>query len=242
MTPRQRRNHLEALGKAASAPRKSWLGKCLLLTGIQSGWIKSLLTIWGEGVGGKTAPRLLRSHACWNVIKGRIWSDKALERFTVALNQAREEGFRGQQAMNRAHSILWPQSSASVIDEALHNDDVDFVEQCVLQALDTGPQGPQGPAGAPAGALHAVGTFALAYMSVGVPLAPGATVAGGSLKASGIIFPPDRYSTFTIDAYRSGVQYGPYPLPGTWRACGIISNQWPSGTASNYVGLFQRIS
>lgn len=53
MTPRQRRNHLEALGKAASAPRKSWLGKCILLTGIQSGWIKSLLTIWGEGVGGK---------------------------------------------------------------------------------------------------------------------------------------------------------------------------------------------
>lgn len=38
--------------------------------------------------------------------------------------------------MNRAHSILWPQSPASVIDEALHNDDVDFVEQCVLQALD----------------------------------------------------------------------------------------------------------
>ncbi len=37
--------------------------------------------------------------------------------------------------MNRAHSILWPQSTASVIDEALHNDDVDFVEQCVLQAL-----------------------------------------------------------------------------------------------------------
>lgn len=136
MTPRQRRNHYEALGKAASAPRKSWLGKCILLTGIQSGWIKSLLTTWGEGVGGKTAPRLPRGHACWNVLKGRNWSDKALERFTVALNQAREEGFRGQQAMNRAHSILWPQSPASVIDEALHSDDVDFVEQCVLQALD----------------------------------------------------------------------------------------------------------
>ena len=136
MTPRQRRNHFEALGKAASAPRKSWLGKCILLTGIQSGWIKSLLTTWGDGVGGKTAPRMPRGHACWNVLKGRNWSDKALERFTAALNQAREEGFRGQQAMNRAHSILWPQSPANVIDEALHNDDVDFVEQCVLQALD----------------------------------------------------------------------------------------------------------
>ena len=136
MTPRQRRLQQSAFEKAAAAPRKSWLGKCILLTGIQSGWIKSLLTTWGEGVGGKTAPRLPRSHACWNVIKGRNWSDKALERFTVALNQAREEGFRGQQAMNRAHSILWPQSPASVIDEALHSDDVDFVEQCVLQALD----------------------------------------------------------------------------------------------------------
>ncbi|MFP7260111.1 hypothetical protein SFC19_06955 [Citrobacter portucalensis] len=136
MTPRQRHNHFEALGKAASATRKSWLGKCILLTGIQSGWIKSLLTTWGDGVGGKTAPRMPRGHACWNVFKGQNWSDKALERFTAALNQAREEGYRGQQAMNRAHSILWPQSTASVIDEALHNDYVDFVEQCVLQAMD----------------------------------------------------------------------------------------------------------
>lgn len=136
MTPRQRRLQQSAFEKAAAAPRKSWLGKCILLTGIQSGWIKSLLTTWGEGVGGKTAPRMPRSHACWNVLKGWNWSEKALERFTTALNQAREEGFRGQQAMNRAHSILWPQSPANVIDEALHSDDVDFVEQCVLQALD----------------------------------------------------------------------------------------------------------
>jgi hypothetical protein len=47
MTPRQRRNHIEALGKAAIAPRKSWLGKACF-TGIQSAWIKSLLTTWGE--------------------------------------------------------------------------------------------------------------------------------------------------------------------------------------------------
>ena len=90
MTPRQRRNHFETLGKTASAPRKSWLGKCILLTGIQSGWIKSLLTTRGR-VGGKTAPRMPRGHACWNVLKGRNWSDKALERFTAALNRAREE-------------------------------------------------------------------------------------------------------------------------------------------------------
>ncbi|MGA4629261.1 hypothetical protein EKO07_04015 [Enterobacter hormaechei subsp. xiangfangensis] len=136
MTPRQRRNHIEALGKAASAPRKSWLGKSMLLTGIQSAWIKSLLTTWGEGVSGGTAPRLPRAHACWDVLKGGRWSDKALSRFTAALEQARAEGFRGPQTLNRAHAILWPQPATSIIDEAMHDDDVDFVEQSVLQALD----------------------------------------------------------------------------------------------------------
>ncbi|AVU50255.1 MULTISPECIES: hypothetical protein [Enterobacter cloacae complex] len=136
MTPRQRRNHIEALGKAASAPRKSWLGKSMLLTSIQSAWIKSLLTTWGDGVSGGTAPRLPRAHACWDVLKGGRWSDKALSRFTAALEQARAEGFRGPQALNRAHAILWPQPATSIIDEAMHNDDVDFVEQSVLQALD----------------------------------------------------------------------------------------------------------
>lgn len=135
MTPRQRREYRATLEKAAAAPRKSWLGKCTLLTGIQSAWIKSLLTVWGEGMSGGAAPRMPREHECWNVLRGGRWSDKALERFTAALNQARSEGFKGQQALNRAHTILWPQASTSIIDEALHNDDVDFVEQSVLMAL-----------------------------------------------------------------------------------------------------------
>ncbi|MEO3296117.1 hypothetical protein ABHD31_23800, partial [Enterobacter cloacae] len=75
-------------------------------------------------------------HSCWQVIRGKNWSDKALERFTAALNQAREEGYRGEQAMRRARSILWPEPSASVIDEAMSNDDAEFMEDVVLQAFD----------------------------------------------------------------------------------------------------------
>ena len=90
MTPRQRRLQQSALEKAAVAPRKSWLGKCILLTGIQSGWIKSLLTTWGEVWEVKQHLVCRLGHACWNVLKGWNWSDKALERFTAALNQARE--------------------------------------------------------------------------------------------------------------------------------------------------------
>jgi hypothetical protein len=65
------------------------------------------------------------------------WSDKALERFTVAIEQARGEGFSGQQALNRAHAILWPKATSSVIDTAIRDDDVDFVEQSVLKAFDS---------------------------------------------------------------------------------------------------------
>lgn len=137
MTPRQRRKHYEGLGVVATAPRKSYLGRFTPLTTVQSAWIVSLLTTWGSGVGGELAPRMPRGHACWNALKGRNWSDKALERFTAALNQARSEGFKGQHAMNRAHAILWPKPAINIIDQALLNDDIDFVEQSVLQALDT---------------------------------------------------------------------------------------------------------
>ncbi|MBY6353786.1 MULTISPECIES: hypothetical protein [Enterobacter cloacae complex] len=136
MTPRQRRQYFEGLGKTAMAPRKSWLGKSILLNDVQSGWIKSLLTVWGECVRGGTAPAKPCGHSCWQVIRGKNWSDKALERFTAALNQAREEGYRGEQAMRRARSILWPEPAASVIDEAITIDDAEFMENVVLQAFD----------------------------------------------------------------------------------------------------------
>lgn len=136
MTPRQRRQHFAGMGIVATAPRKSYLGKFTPLTSIQAAWIKSLLTVWGEGVRGSTGPKMPRRHSCWNGLRGSRWSDKALERFTAALNQARSEGFKGQHIMNRAHAILWPKETVSVIEQALRNDDIDFVEQSVLLAMD----------------------------------------------------------------------------------------------------------
>ncbi|WP_432224094.1 hypothetical protein [Enterobacter wuhouensis] len=136
MTPQQRRKYLDAFNSVANATHKRYLGKCVLLTGIQAGWIKSLLCVWGDSVRGDTAPRKPTGHSCWNVIRGKKWSDKALERFTAAINQAREEGYRGEQAMKRARSILWPEQQASIIDEAMSADDVKFVEESVLQAFE----------------------------------------------------------------------------------------------------------
>lgn len=138
MTQQQRRKHRNALNEVANATHKRYLGKSILLTGIQSGWIKSLLTVWGDNMRGGTAPRIPKGHSCWRGIRGFNWSDKALEKFTAALKQARDEGFRGQQALNRAHSILWPKQTVSVIDKAISEDDADFVEKCVLSAFESG--------------------------------------------------------------------------------------------------------
>lgn len=135
LTHKKRREQQKAFEAAAAAPRKSYLGRFTPLNGIQSAWIKSLLTVWGESMRGSMAPRKPKGHACWRFQKGIQWSDAALERFTAAITQAREEGFRGQRALNRAHAILWPTPALSVIDAAINNDDVEFVEQCVLLAF-----------------------------------------------------------------------------------------------------------
>ncbi|HDK5356649.1 TPA: hypothetical protein PTA68_003050 [Klebsiella pneumoniae] len=136
MTPLQRRRQNTAMSEVAIATHKRYLGRPELLTGIQSAWIKSLLTVWGESQRGETYPRKPTTHSCWWSVKGTRWSDKALERFTAAIEQARAEGFRGPNALKRAQVILWPKNESSVIDTAISNDDAEFMEKCVLDAFE----------------------------------------------------------------------------------------------------------
>ncbi len=87
---------------------------------------------------GGAAPRKPSGHSCWRGMKGDHWSDRALERFTAAIEQARSEGYRGRQALSRAHAILWPKPATVAIDAAITEDDVEFVERCVLAIFETG--------------------------------------------------------------------------------------------------------
>ncbi|HCB1570401.1 TPA: hypothetical protein MYP23_003129 [Klebsiella quasipneumoniae] len=136
MTPLQRRRQNTAMSEVAIATHKRYLGRPELLTGIQSAWVKSLLTVWGESQLGETYPRKPTAHSCWWSVKGTRWSDKALERFTAAIEQARAEGFRGPNALKRAQVILWPKNESSLIDTAISNDDAEFMEKCVLDAFE----------------------------------------------------------------------------------------------------------
>ncbi|HCT6327110.1 TPA: hypothetical protein ACGZ6C_003823 [Klebsiella oxytoca] len=139
MTPRQRRQHQKAVEQAAMAPNKRWLGRSVLLTSVQSAWIKSLLTVWGECMGGKTRAeyRLQNRDQFWGKLREEGWCDGQLSRITEALKQARNEGFRGKQAMQRARSILWPVKLSDMIKEAENKDDAEFIELALLKTFNT---------------------------------------------------------------------------------------------------------
>lgn len=138
MTPRQRRQHQVCLGIVAAAPRKSYLGKFTPLTTIQSGWIKSLITVWGECVGGKTRAqyRLENCRRFVSEAQESGWSDVQLSRITEALEKAREEGYRGIQSVVRAKTLLWgPVTLRDMIAEAERRDDADFIEGVMLKTF-----------------------------------------------------------------------------------------------------------
>lgn len=48
------------------------------------------------------------------------------------------KAYRGRQALSRAHAILWPKPATLAIDAAITEDDVEFVERCVLAIFETG--------------------------------------------------------------------------------------------------------
>ncbi|AYN29989.1 hypothetical protein D8682_25235 [Buttiauxella sp. 3AFRM03] len=137
MTPKERRAHHAAIERAAAAPHKRWLGRFTPLTGIQSAWIQSLLTVWGECVGGKTHAqyRLENCNRFVSKAKEEEWSDSQLSCITAALKQARLEGYKGREAVRRAHTVLWAVTLSEMIDEASQKDDADLIEQAVLKCF-----------------------------------------------------------------------------------------------------------
>ena len=137
MTLRQKRQHQAGLGIIASAPRRSWLGKFTPLTRVQTGWVTSLLTVWGQCVGGCTREqhRLANNSRFFEKVKTTDWSDTELEKITEALKQARDEGYFGVAAFARAKSILWPVSVLEMINQAERDEDAAFIEEVLLKTF-----------------------------------------------------------------------------------------------------------
>ena len=108
---------------------------------------------------------------------------------------------------------------------------------------DKGDTGAQGPVGAPAGALNAVGSFVLAYLTTPKhAVAPGGSYAGSGLRSCGIVVNSDREASLTIQGINNGSSIGPYTLPGTWRNCSIVSTMGLTYSWNQTACLFQRIA
>lgn len=137
MTPRQKRIQRSAMEKAAAAPRKSYLGRFTPLTCIQSAWVKSLLSVWGECYGGRTSEvAMLGGYRFWSCLKAEEWSDKQAKHITDTLRGLHKIGYRGEALQKMAMGILWPQKSlAEMMNGTVFEDDCNFVERCILNAL-----------------------------------------------------------------------------------------------------------
>ena len=95
-------------------------------------------------------------------------------------------------------------------------------------------------AGSSAGA---VGTYAFLHNTTSADYAPGATLAGSSLKYSAIsILNWDLYTASSGSAQTVGGSYASTSPDGTWRCMGVGSNLFLGGSPSKAASLWLRIS
>lgn len=91
MTPMQRRRQNAAMSEVAVATHKRYLGRPELLTGIQSAWIKSLLTVWGRVCEVLLFPASLQRIHAGGPSKG---SDGQTKLWSVSLLQLNRQGLK----------------------------------------------------------------------------------------------------------------------------------------------------
>lgn len=101
----------------------------------QQAWIRHLLTLWGQHLGGEDYDR-----GEVNVI-GRLmmrceWSEQKAKQIEKIVSQLHCEGLRGEELFRKARDLLIPQSSASnIIALAKESDDAAFVEAVMVKTF-----------------------------------------------------------------------------------------------------------
>ncbi|MGQ3902984.1 hypothetical protein [Mixta calida] len=101
----------------------------------QQAWIRHLLTVWGDHLGGEDYDR-----GEVNVI-GRLmmrceWSEQKGKQIEKIVSQLHCEGLRGEELFRKARDLLIPQSStANIIALAKESDDAAFVESVMVKTF-----------------------------------------------------------------------------------------------------------
>ncbi|EPP4754332.1 hypothetical protein GN208_12120 [Morganella sp. HSTU-ASny43] len=119
----------------ANSPRKSHLGKARKLTPAQDRWVRAIITVWADEMRGSDSPGYGGCGGVWRFLTG--WSVENLDRFTDAFNSLRKLGYKGEELLKKAQSILFPkQSLSNMFQRANDVDEADFVEKSILKAFD----------------------------------------------------------------------------------------------------------
>lgn len=101
----------------------------------QQAWIRHLLTLWGQHLGGEDYDR-----GEVNVI-GRLmmrceWSEQKGRQIEKIVSELHCEGLRGEELFRKARDLLMPQTSASnIIALAKESDDAAFVEAVMVKTF-----------------------------------------------------------------------------------------------------------
>ncbi len=139
MTPKQKREiKHNAWATVAGVSRKKYLGKYQRLTRLQTLWITSLLNAWGDMYGGNTDGKLKCSggSGVWGQIVPEQWDDESAARIVKVLGDLRKLGYRGEEQLKKATTILWPQRSLeSMLVAADAGEECDFMEKAVLASM-----------------------------------------------------------------------------------------------------------
>lgn len=139
MTPQQKRTLTHESWTAVSrVTRKQYLGKFKRLTRLQTLWITSLLNAWGDMYGGNTDGKLKCSGGggVWGQIMPEQWDDESAARIVKVMADLRALGYRGEEQLKKATTILWPQRSLeSMLVAADAGEECDFMEKAVLASM-----------------------------------------------------------------------------------------------------------
>ncbi|MGM1186202.1 hypothetical protein [Serratia liquefaciens] len=139
MTPQQKRTLThDSWTTVSRVTRKQYLGKFKRLTRLQTLWITSLLNAWGDMYGGNTDGKLKCSGGggVWGQIVPEQWDDESAARIVKVMVDLRKLGYRGEEQLKKATTILWPQRSLeSMLVAADAGEECDFMEKAVLASM-----------------------------------------------------------------------------------------------------------
>lgn len=139
MTPQQKRTlTYDSWTTVSRVTRKKYLGKFQRLTRLQTLWIASLLNAWGDMYGGNTDGKLKCSggSGMWRQVISEDWDVESAARIVKVMVDLRKLGYRGEEQLKKATTILWPQRSLeSMMAAADVEEEGDFMEKAVLASM-----------------------------------------------------------------------------------------------------------